>query len=40
MKCGHLYHFKQFADGDRTLDEWEEEFKKEHEFESRETSLF
>ena len=40
MKCGHKYQFKQFDETSKTLDEWEEVFKKECAFESRETSLF
>lgn len=35
-----LYEYKQMSHTDPTLAEWEERFKKECEFESRETSLF
>lgn len=35
-----LYEFKQMKSTDNTLAQWEERFKKEIEFEKRETSLF
>nr|DAV08648.1 MAG TPA: hypothetical protein [Caudoviricetes sp.] len=37
---GILYEFKQMDHSDNTLAQWEERFKKEIEFERRETSLF
>ena len=37
---GILYEFKQMDQSDNTLEQWEERFKKEIEFEKRETSLF
>ena len=37
---GILYEFKQMKSTDNTLAQWEERFKKEIEFEKRETSLF
>ena len=37
---GILYEFKQMDQSDNTLAQWEERFKKEIEFEKRETSLF
>lgn len=37
---GILYEFKQMDRSDNTLAQWEERFKKEIEFEKRETSLF
>ena len=37
---GVLYEFKQMDQSDNTLEQWEERFKKEIEFEKRETSLF
>ena len=37
---GILYEFKQMDRSDNTLAQWEERFKKEIEFERRETSLF
>lgn len=37
---GILYEFKQMDHSDNTLAQWEERFKKEIEFEKRETSLF
>lgn len=37
---GILYEFKQMDRSDNTLSQWEERFKKEIEFEKRETSLF
>ena len=37
---GKLYEYKQMASTDPTMKEWEARFKKECEFESRETSLF
>ncbi len=36
----NFLEFKQMSEGDRTLKQWEERFKKEIEFESREVSLF
>ena len=37
---GILYEFKQMDHSDNTLEQWEERFRKEIEFEKRETSLF
>ena len=37
---GVLYEFKQMDHSDNTLEQWEERFRKEIEFEKRETSLF
>nr|DAH73046.1 MAG TPA: hypothetical protein [Caudoviricetes sp.] len=37
---GILYEFKQMDRSDNTLAQWEERFRKEIEFEKRETSLF
>lgn len=37
---GLLYEFKQMSHDDLTLKQWEERFKKEIEFESRQESLF
>lgn len=37
---GILYEFKQMDHSDNTLAQWEERFRKEIEFEKRETSLF
>ena len=37
---GILYEFKQMDRSDNTLEQWEERFRKEIEFEKRETSLF
>ena len=37
---GILYEFKQMDQSDNTRTQWEERFKKEIEFEKRETSLF
>lgn len=37
---GVLHEFKQMKSTDNTLAQWEERFKKEIEFEKRETSLF
>lgn len=37
---GILYEFKQMDRSDNTLAQWEERFKKEIEFEKRDTSLF
>nr|DAH58996.1 MAG TPA: hypothetical protein [Caudoviricetes sp.] len=37
---GILYEFKQMDRSDNTLEQWEERFRKEIEFEEREMSLF
>lgn len=37
---GILYEFKQMSHKQNTLEQWEERFKKEVEFEERENSLF
>jgi hypothetical protein len=37
---GEVYEFKQMSHNQNTLKQWEERFKKEIEFEKRETSLF
>ena len=37
---GEVYEFKQMSHDQNTLEQWEERFKKEIEFEKRETSLF
>lgn len=37
---GILYEFKQMDHSGNTLEQWEERFRKEIEFEKRETSLF
>ena len=37
---GILYEFKQMDHSDNTLEQWEERFRKEIEFEKRVTSLF
>lgn len=39
-QCGEVYEFKQMSHNQNTLKQWEERFKKEIEFEKRETSLF
>lgn len=37
---GHKWRYRQFHEGDLTLTQWEERFKREIEYEKREMSLF
>lgn len=37
---GHKWRYRQFHEGDLTLNQWEERFKREIEYEKREMSLF